>query len=73
MIDSEETRKKKSEAAKARAAEQKRLDPMFFKRKGSLPKRFTETPRGFGAIDPDLAREIQAKGREAYKAKRESK
>ena len=60
-----------SESAKRKAQENLRLDPMFYKRLGSRPKRFTTTPRGFGAMDPDLAKEIQAKGLAARKAKRD--
>jgi hypothetical protein len=73
VIDVTFYKSKRSQSAKARAARQKAEDPEHFSKLGNIPKRFTETPRGFGAIDPSLAREIQAKGREAYKAKRESK
>jgi hypothetical protein len=54
-------------AARKRAAEQKRLDPMFYKRKGSIPKRDTGTPRGFQVIDSEIAREIQSAGGRAGK------
>ena len=53
---------KRSIAAKARAERQKTFDPMFFHRKGSLPKANTGTPRGFQVIDDIAAKEIQSKG-----------
>ena len=61
---------KRSIAAIKRAKEQKRLDPMFFKRKGSLPKRKTDTPRGFAAMTPELSKEIQRKGNAARWSKK---
>jgi len=62
---------KRSIAAKARAQRQKESNPDHFKITGSLPKRDTGTPRGFQVIDPQLAREIQQKGVEARKAKKD--
>lgn len=63
----------KSEAAKIRAQEQKRFDPMFFKRLGSVGGSTTGVKKGFSALHPDKVREIRAKGLETRRKNNEAK
>lgn len=62
-----------SESAKRVAQENLRLDPMFYKRKGSIGGSVKGIKKGHSAMDKQRSDEIRAKANEALRLNREKK
>ena len=58
-------------AARKRAAEQKRLDPMFFKRRGALGGSVSGISKGIATMSLEQRKEFSQKGVEARRIKKD--